>query len=1175
MFLSRLEITGFKSFAQKTVFDFNNGMAAFVGPNGCGKSNVVDAVRWVLGEQKTSVLRSDMMENVIFNGSKSRKPLGLAEVTMTIRNTRQVLPTEYSEVTVTRRLFRNGESQYLLNKTRCRLKDITELFMDTGLGPDSYSVIELQMVNNILSGKVDERRHLFEEAAGVNKYKLRRREAERKLYDVEEKLVRIEDIVAEKNKMVNSLKRQAAKTRRHNKLTEELKEIEMALLCHEFHKAKTEFAALDSELDSLRHKKIKAENSYQQAENENERIQKEIKTLEEEHASVLREKSAVNGRISSMKRDMAVFEEKLSNLENDNRRLGKETAESESNAEELGTKLEKLEEDFEAMHEQKSRASEKLGAHKTERDKAFSIVRELRGEVDEKNESLINIKNRINLIKSAGERNRKQKESLRRKIESTEKEINSIEQQIEEHKIGFNETLSLRDELDEAIEDARRELHTAEEQKANLKAAMEKTNSEISARDSHIDRLCNSLEFLEGLVDSAESSKYLMKSKSWNPKAGKNLLGEAIGVDKDLIIAVDSALGDAVRYFIVDNRKEAFDAIEALAKNKKGKATFICLDNVPEIPEPEEVRMDGVRGRASEIVRAGNKLRNVLRAVLGDAVIVENRETAAKCLDENLAGKAVTLDGEVFTKFGAVRGGSASSTEGMTIGKIERIRKIRKDIASVEKEKEKLLADLENTKNEMDYIDLDELSENLRNAEHEKSENESRISSLIYKQEMLENNLSLLTERKEGDENELEQIEKEEGDSDTEAAELANTLREAEISLDSSRKKLSEADKGLAALEEETREAEMEYVRINASLNAAEKDISDTKKRISELRNKAQRLRQEIRKNNETSSQLRERSIHFEEDLGKLEKDDNELLGRKEYLESRIKSLREESLSFSGEIRRQRKDLEKQTGHVHSKELLLNEAASQKKNILSRAANNFNINLDEQEFEPDPEFSIEANRVLFRELNEKLMSLGPVNHMALQDYQEENEKLEFYLTQVEDLSESQKNLSQTITEINETAERKFQDTFEVINKNFQSLFKTLFGEEGESELRLSGDKLLDADISIIAKPPGKKPHSIEGISSGEKAMTAIALLFSVYLVKPSPFCILDEVDAPLDDANIDRFIGLINKFSENTQFLIVTHNKKTMQESSALYGITMEENGVSKVVSVRIDKDAA
>lgn len=1174
MYLSQLEVVGFKSFAQKTKFKFNQGISAVVGPNGCGKTNVVDAIRWVLGEQKSAVLRSEVMDNVIFNGTKTRKPLGMAEASLVIQNNKGILPSDYSEVTITRRIFRDGESEYLINNTKCRLRDILDLFMDTGMGSDSYSVIELKMVEAILSGRPEERRHLIEEAAGVNKYKLRRREATRKLQNIQADLLRVHDIVAEVEKLVNSLARQASKTKRYNKLFERHKELEIALILIDFKNQRQLAERFEAEIKDVISKKIEQEKQLTENEELLKNLATQLNDVDLEYQDARDNESLINKEISQMTKDIAVAQERYLAIEKNQTRIEKDITETEVRS---MTALENIESAKTRLDEYKTEQAnnhETTELARTNRDEIYSLVKERRQKVNYANEDAINLQNSLNSIKNTLHKNRNRKDNLQGLLDRGYTDIDKVRSEMDGLAVRQSEAESMRDSLASNHNEAENELKTAIEQQNAYKNQIEILRNSISDRKNNLSAKKASLDYLNSLVDVDESAKFLLNNNNWQIDTEKTILIEAVGADESYRIAIEAALGSSAYSFLVDTPEVAQKAISSLSNANKGKASFICRNLIPTAAIPTINYTDDTKHRIygiiSEIVRVDDDIRNFLRILLDNTVIVETYTDAQSIINEGIASAAITLKGEIVRKSGLIRGGGVLKKEGQTVGKRERIQELKDEISGIKSEIEALELELKETKEDLDCIDIRLFTETVKSAESAISKNEQLINQLIYKAEALENNISAFEKNTARYEEELKTIEAEEENSQIESEEIESKLNIAKEELRALQAKVTNEEAELRKKEEELKLAEMNRIKIEAQISAAVSEIQRNENDINNTANRIEKLKNEITENEQALVRISETITQGELELKDLNVKFDEAKNQRELLAEKKANLDEQIEQYSNDLSQMRKMCDKTTEAQHQIELKINETKVNLKNLNERAAESFEVDLYSDEVQTIELESIPEAKAELADIKSKLSQLGNVNFMALEEFEAQSKRFTFYQEQLKDLTDSEKTLQETIAEINDTAEKKFRDTFDLVNANFQMLFKKLFNSEAESELKLTGDSILDCDIEIMAKPPGKKPHSIEMLSQGEKTLTAIALLFGIYLVKPSPFCILDEVDAPLDDMNIDRFLGMIKQFSIDTQFLMVTHNKKTMTAADTLYGVTMHEEGVSKVVSVKL-----
>ncbi len=1176
MYLSSVDITGFKSFAQKTPLRFSDGLTAIVGPNGCGKTNIVDAIRWALGEQKTSVLRSDAMENVIFNGTRTRRPVGLAEVSLTIQNNRQILPTEYTEVTITRRLFRNGESQYFLNKTQCRLKDIIDLFMDTGMGSDAYSVIELKMIEKILSDRTDERRHLFEEAAGVTKYKARRKDTMRRIDSIKNDVSRVQDILREVQKNVYSLARQADKAKLHADLTKQLSSSQSWLLYSELKRIENilqskneEYTPLQEQLNSINIILIEAEKSRISIEHDAESFESEMKEFQDEFqnsstafAAMSQQKAVSNERIKAF--SDAMF--RAADLQKETEFLLNQAEitceQSRQKAQNLSSECSEYEKDIQVL--------------KDTREAAKIYAQELYKQSTAFDSEISQIDSTLSQHRSASDRTSERIAGLERRILETNSEQNqtSVSLDLLQKEISVKELLT--DGFIKAVLNAE---HIVSEKQFYIESlqstitTIQQTLGDLQNEKGHHSA---SIEFLKNLIDTSESSVHLSSSTSWNPKGGKITLAEIIDAEESFTIAIDAALGEAGKYFVVDNQEEALAGCAELHKHNKGKSSFICSSLIPTVkPLQNYPQADGIIGLASEIVQVDEHIRNILRILLAKTIIVENANIAMELATNNKDFSFITLKGEIFSASGIIRGGSTSSSEGKNIGKREQIAKLTKALNSINAHIIKLQQTLETSKIEFNSINIPALHDDVRKAEHEKNSFQQSVAQLMYKKEALEVSLQrqrdALVDFQQHMQNLLQ--------SNTDDKEtIEHILQNKDVLMESKQTMLSKnriAETDLSKAEELYRAAELIIVQKKAEERVAIHEVNRLIELIKQKNDQLQFLENE-QKRAHIELQALESSIFS------VNKEITEEQERLQFLKEVIANCESKSLEFK-RIRNEAKEYEakiRAEQHaimqlIHSSALSLQQAQIEYKRIVEKAEEHSpGIDLIHipEDWIPPADFDEIIEREKSKKITQRLQSLGNVNFLALEEYEKEHERFEFLKSQLADLSEAEGSLQDTMTEINRTAQQRFHDTFEQIKVHFKHLFSVLFSGSGEADIHLGEGDPLECSIEISAKPPGKRPQSIELLSAGEKTLTAIALLFAIYLVKPSPFCILDEVDAPLDDANIDRYLQLIRSFSDKTQFLMITHNKKTMEAADTLYGITQEEEGVSKVVSVRFTR---
>jgi len=723
------------------------------------------------------------------------------------------------------------------------------------------------------------------------------------------------------------------------------------------------------------------------------------------------------------------------------------------------------------------------------------------------------------------------------------------------------------------LTDIEHAIKTAEEHKKQLESDIEISREKHTSLNIEMSNKNASLEMLQSIIDTDDSTKYLLKESDWHSDREKLLLGEAVSVDEEYRVAVAAALGDYSKYFIVDSKEDAISAISKLKANNKGKASFICKNLIPKT-EPAIVSGNkGVIGLVSEIVRADEKIKDALRILLAKSVLVENLQKGWEVIEKGIFDCAVTIDGEVIRNNAFIKGGSISKTEGLQIGKKERVDRLKIEIEQLNKQIKETDEHLRILKDELDSINLADLNQKLRTAQNEKNNHEQMIIQIGYQRQGIEQNILVFEKNNENFNEEISKIDSSFKGYKDELTNFEENLSRAKEQQLKKSAELRELEQSLSVKDEEFYKVEVKKVRYDQEIISLQKEIESLNNRIIELQTNEDKRKTEIQKNVEDIASFEALIQELDVQLEELNKNSVEIQNQREFAGNMIKSFKEQVSQYSSDINIKRKEYEQLFESIHQLDIRVNELTNKIENVKNRAIEGYEMDLESTEIELDDSFSIDETKMHVNELKEKLVQLGNVNFMALEEYDEQNERFQFYNKQVNDLLESEKNLLETIDEINRTAQDKFKETFDKVHESFKNLIKRLFGDDAESELRLSEGDPLEADIEIIAKPPGKKPRNIEGLSQGEKTLVAIALLFAIYLVKPSPFCILDEVDAPLDDGNIGKFIGLIREFSTDTQFMIVTHNKKTMEETDSLYGITMEEEGVSKVVSVRLTQE--
>ena len=1192
MYLSKLEIFGFKSFAQKTLVNFNEGVTSIVGPNGCGKTNIVDAIRWCLGEQRSGTLRSDKMENVIFNGTSNKKPMGMAEVSLTIHNNKGILPTEYSEVTITRRIFRSGESEYLLNKNICRLKDITNLFMDTGIGSNAYSVIELKMVETILNNKTDERRVMFEEAAGVNKYKLRRRLALKKLDDVKSDLTRVNDIVSEVEKKVNSLERQAKKADKYNKVSSTLRELELEL-------AERELSLFNLQKNEA--KKGKEENFQKKIS-----LDSELAKLDDEIKIIKQNLSNIEFQLKIKRSELNTQTEKIFNAQN-----------SVSVSEERKNSLEKNAVRFKQELEELNK--QLLDTEKT-LNEGSSALKDFGDKIESKEAEKVSIKEKIDALRIEFEEKRNflkaQSEFLLDKfkeITGKENELSNVEKSLEAKNLSigkFNDkiqsltgnvakTVGYLEELSQEKKETEEKLAEAEAnylQKQKDKEKLEKDLNELKEKELEIKSVINSIKdkinFIQNLIDTLEGvskgAKALLENNDW--ASGQKVLLAHIGNSPEFYrFAVEASLKNNLNNILVESLEDLKNGIEYLKNHEVGKASF-SLSNITEEKKKgffdkisavllrqkskKLIKESGFLGWAKDFIQTENKWKVYFEKILSKTVIVDSLDTAFNLSKKYSDFNFATLNGDYLEKSGIIEAGSAPRLDDSLFGRKQLLDKLKDEYPQRENDLENLRRDIQSLEEKINEIDLKVLSERGRLLVNDLANVEKQIAQFEFEKKKANDEIEKTRQ-------EIQDLVGESNKLDNERTELYSLL-----SNQVEEKRIADANQRL--LEQDFKNFEVEFNSVLAGQNKLNLELE---RMLGEKKNTENAIRHanESIENIKKSVSKREMDISSSQDEAqtlsniisekKIEQENLEfgkqiLTEEENKIDSEYKMVQLKISEIENKQRSLRKEKDIVSEAVHSSEMKLNELAMKINSLQENIQENYSISLELKEFEDNETFDFKQRTEEVHSLKQQIKNLGPINLLAYSEYEEERGRFEFLNKQRNDLIESEKDIVKTIEEININAQTLFMDTFEKIRTNFINIFRGLFNPGDEADLRLEENAdPLEGKIEIIAKPKGKRPTSIELLSGGEKTLTAIALLFAIYLVKPSPFCILDEIDAPLDDANIDRFTKIIHDFSKDTQFIVVTHNKRTMEAASTLYGVTMQEEGISKLVSVRFNED--
>jgi chromosome segregation protein len=1165
--LKSLEIKGFKSFADKTVLHFDEGVTGVIGPNGCGKSNIVDSIRWVIGEQKISHLRSENLDSLVFNGSKTRSASGLAEVSLTFENTRNLLPTEFNTVTVTRKFYKSGESEYRLNDVQCRLKDIQNLFLDTGVSTDSYAIIELGMVDEIIKDKDNSRRRMLEQAAGVSIYKTRKKEAKQKLDATEQDLARIEDLLFEINNQLKSLENQAKKAEKYHEIKKEYKTISIELAKAALEGFNINYKQLNEQSQIETNKKIQLEASIatEEASLEQEKlgfIEKEqaLQSMQHQFNELLQQLRTKENERDLSKQSLHFLKEKFGSLEDF---LHKSKGQLQGLEESISfTQVQVTEEKLKlsSVQDQLAQLTENTDKHRVGFDEKRIQVEGLRLSNTHKQRLLFDAEKKVAVADTSIQ-------NIERTIAQMQEEStlrNSQLKQLEEERIAKEEALASRTvDLQQLQEQHLR----TKEQILQTQAALEVLRQQLADENRKLDAKKNEHDLLKSLINSMEgypeSIKFLHNNVGWNHTSP--ILSDIIYVEEQYRAAVENVLEPYLNYYVVNNLQEGLQAVHLLDEHKKGKANFFLLDKF-ETTTPEYTPAPQDTIAAMSVVEVDPAYKKLAESLLGHVFIAEN-ETAL-----NNSNGAIILEktGKYVKGKYFLTGGSVGLFEGKKIGRAKNLEKLEEEIIAQEAIVHTLKANIQSRQNEVLSFN-DQLKET---AIKEAQEESNKLTNLVF-----------------GLQNKIENIHLAEDSAQVRLKELHANLQVTTSGVGAVREEWKHLTAALILLRNSLVDEEAVYKNVEQLYNDALKNYNECNLQATRQQSKINALEQEwsfkrnqlldiqtqIEINTSQLKQVQEQTTENEVVWMAAEDALLALLRHKEQEEKTLNAadqayynIRKILAEKESELRHKVKEKEQIEHLLADIKDKINELKLQLAGLKERLQVEFRINVDDiLDQARSGETPVEELQDKSDRMKKRLENLGEVNPTAIEAFQEMKKRYEFIVEQKNDLVSAKDSLLQTIAEVELTANQQFLDTFNKVRENFQKVFKALFTEDDTADMVLENpENLAETSIDIIAKPKGKRPSSISQLSGGEKTLTATALLFSIYLIKPAPFCILDEVDAPLDDANVGKFTNMIRKFSEESQFIIVTHNKQTMGAVDVIYGVTMQEPGVSKLVPV-------
>ena len=1180
MYLKRLELQGFKSFADKTVLEFMPGITSVIGPNGSGKSNISDSIRWVLGEQSMKSLRGSKSLDIIFAGTQNRKSLGFAEASLVFDNSDGTLPIEYTEVTVTRKIYRSGETGYYINKTPCRLKDVLELFMDTGIGKDGYSIIGQGKIDEILSNKSEDRRHIFEEAAGIVKYRTRKQEAEKKLEHTKLNLLRINDILAEIESNIEPLKVQSEKAKKYLNLREELKSIEIGLFIYNIEKYKKELEEIVKDEEIYNSQCSEEEGKLESIKNLKETLKAEIDEIINNIEQISNLGFESQKEIEMLNSDINVAKTRISNNKENKERLEKEIEEFEERIKELEEEIKQKQEKRLNLKENKEKFEKELKEKEEELEKLTKTLSQKELEI-EKNKQQVeenvdrkyNLQSDINTEKINIENGEKREKQIASEIATNISELDSTRLEKEDISKTFYEIEDKRNKIlnnQKEINDKKQKAETKiKEYERNITILQ----NEVRMKETRLKFLIETEKEKEGYIKSV---KNLLKDTETNKELGKGMhgvLANIIEVPEEYQTAIEMCLGMSLQNIVTDTEEDAKKLVEHLRKNNLGRASFLPISSVRgKKLDKIKIKEEGYIGIASDLIKYDKKYQDIIENLLGRTVIVDKMETAIKIAKQNkYAFRIITLEGDVINPSGAITGGSVAKKTVNILGRGREIEKLEKEIKtknkkieSLEEEKkdfEKSIVDIfeesKNLEKELQEIDITYATEKqkLLSIEQNISKLETRISKLKEEKENIKKQKEESNIKIENTKKEIERLNKETEEITKVINEYASLNKDNQKYIDDLNFDITNLKISVSSFDESESSIDEIQERINQDIENSRKSIENKKVQIEKLKQDDFNLEKSIE---ETKEKIEEIKQNVETSGTKIEELKNSRIQKNKKLEEKEKEITEKFNLIE--------DLKAQIVKVDVKKTKLEEEIN---NIINKMWEEYETTPNNVEEYKKPE-NVALTQKQVNSLRKEMRELGSVNLDSIEEYKSLKERYDFMNEQRLDLENTMAKLRKVIQEMTTTMKEQFKKQFEVINKNFSEVFKELFGG-GKAELSLEDEEnILECGINITVQPPGKKLQNMMLLSGGEKAFTAIALLFAILKMNPAPFCVLDEIEAALDDVNVYRFAEYLKKFSKQTQFLVITHRKGTMEAADTVYGVTMEENGISKLLSMKL-----
>ncbi|MBO8137404.1 MAG: chromosome segregation protein SMC [Desulfotomaculum sp.] len=1181
--LKRLDIQGFKSFANKVQIEFNPGLTVVVGPNGSGKSNIADAINWALGEQRASALRGSRMDEVIFAGSEHHRRMGMCEVSLVLDNSKNIFPLDYSEITITRRIFRSGESQYMINKVPCRLKDIHNLLMDTGIGRGAYAIIGQGKVEEILHSRPEERRFVIEEAAGIVKYRRRKEEAQRKLASTEQDLARLGDIINELSERLKPLEVEAKKAEQWKKYVKERRQLELEVLGRELVGIQRKLFNLNEQLKSISQNENKECNQQVSAEAErlNNKLKEKNRQIDEHTAQLEKLRSEIQAEESRL----LLIRDRYQNNQQEYKRTKEKREEAEK-------KLQKLKNDINQQKDSLNKLRASVNPNQSKLQEMEQSLKQLENEIKVKESALEEDKAQIIELMNLAAQGKAQLQRAEERKNTAERRLTQLRQAAQDaslEQVRLKEKLKeVRKEiklLSESISSRQKELTSAEQQRRKLNQELyrhqdnlHRLREQLAEARSRYRVLEESQENYAGYQRGVKEVLLALKMGKVNLKGICGTVAELLKVPAHLEVAVETALGAAVQNIVTKTDIDARNVIDYLKKNKLGRVTFLPLNTLRPLKrhviETQALSMPGVIGIAADLVQCPPEYSVVKEFLLGKVLIVENIDFGLEVARAtNHRVRLVTLDGELLHPGGSITGGSSSQ---QSRGLLKAKRQKNEYAQKVEKLKEMEEEYKETEKNLQKEINLveqqiDELRDML-------VKQQVFLAGKEQEQVQLEDAVARYGYRSQENSYEINNLEEEIKHQDQVQEKAARQVAEADNKLDLLKKEIEEKQHILTKLKGQQHELQQKITSFRVELAGVEQQEAGILSLLERLNLEISSCRKEIKTIDNELISIKKREEQLREEKNNREEQLNNLKIQKDELDKILQNEKKEQQEITRrveEIQLKLKEIEKEEREyrekIHKIQLQQARLETEKQALVERLERDYNVK-DLSKLRPAENLLVCKNRI--EELKNLIDELGPVNHTAEEEYKKVYERYNYLLHQKEDLDSSKHSLQNIIKEMDSLMSSRFQKSLKKIQEEFSVIFKELFGG-GTASIHMLGDDPLTAGIDIEARPPGKKLQNISLLSGGERSLTAIALLFAVLKVSPSPFCVLDEIDAALDESNVDRFAEFLLKFSQNTQFVVISHRKGTMERAETLYGVTMGNTGVSKVFSIELSKAEA